>query len=218
MRLLLDSSAARNLAEQDTVPLSSALIQGDYAIFVPATVRFELRRRALKRLAGTGIGALTGPEPDLLWLASAWSQGLSGGLLDFSDGDAIHLADWVSAPALGSEWFEVEKLRKVWEDSRGLRNRAIDQAWLEQRWEVKGPAGCPALKDGVHRAATNLLAATPPRARDYGHVSATLDWLHLGIAVRHGLMLLSDDRGIEYPPQLRVESRDLFTALGLPWR
>lgn len=208
MKLLLDASAAKNIASlPNTADLAQRLArQQGWRLDVPVTVHFELLRQAEHRARARGAGALVGSPPALQWVYQAWSEGLAGGFLPFTGDDAQALCEHLRNTSI--DQYNRSKATKVWRDSRGLRNKAIDAIWTDPLLQNAMPA--KEAKQKLHVAAEDLLTGDPAAL---GHISAALDWIQLGLALRYNLRILTDDQGDEFPPTHRITTTQLTQAL-----
>ncbi len=208
MRLLLDASAAINLSKRPPPNLVPRLVarKADWRLDVPVTVFFELSRQADAYAMAQGLGAPAGLPASLAWVEEAWSRGLPGALLDFGEADARALRDHLQKAA--PDAYLRQKATKVWTDSRKLRNKSVDDLWTDPKLAAAVPVNDAKLRltqAGAARLTGNL--------KGLGHISASLDWLQLGLALRHGLLILTDDHGDEFPVTHRFTTTQLVQAL-----
>jgi hypothetical protein len=208
MKLLLDASAAKNIASlPNPADLAQRLArQQGWRLDVPVTVQFEILRQAEHRARTRGAGAVVGAPPALQWVYQAWADGLAGGFLPFTDDHAQTLCEHLRNTSI--DQYNRTKATKVWRDSSVLRNKAVDAIWTDPRLQQAMPAR--EAKQKLHDAAKDLLIGDPAAL---GHISASLDWVQLGLALRHGLLILTDDQGDEVPVTHRFTTTQLIQAL-----
>ena len=127
---------------------------------------------------------------------------------------ATRLAGYLHTDLPGREYAKI-KLKKAFDDSRDLRNRAISDLWAERAWPPKGAVGVESFKNFLNQKAEAALASD---WKKLPKASATIDWLHLGAALYLGARLVSDDTGVEHTHPDVIRSKDLFHELGLTWR
>jgi hypothetical protein len=208
MKLLLDTSAAKSIAR---LPNAADLAQRfarqpGWRLDVPVTVQFEIVRQAEHRTRTRGAGVLVGAPPALQWVYQAWTGGLAGGFLPFTDNDAKALCEHLRNTSINQ--YNLTKAKKVWQDSKKLRNKAVDAIWTDPRLQNAMPA--EEAKEKLHYAAESLLSGDP---KALGHISASLDWVQLGLALEHDLLILTDDLGDEFPVTHRFTTTQLIQAL-----